>query len=99
MGAEALQVQHEEADGRGAFFIEREGVRLAEQTYSRVDERHVIIDHTEVHAKLQGLGVARRLLDTAVGWARATGTRVLATCSYAKAQFEKDPSIRDVYDG
>jgi predicted GNAT family acetyltransferase len=58
----------------------------------------VIIDHTEVHAKLQGLGVARRLLDAAVGWARTTGTRVTATCPYAKAQFEKDPSIRDVLD-
>jgi predicted GNAT family acetyltransferase len=98
MGAESLEIGHEEADRRGAFLVEREGQRLAEMTYSRVDESHVIIDHTEVHPKLQGLGVARRLLDTAVAWARETGTRIAATCPYAKAQFEKDPSIRDVYD-
>jgi predicted GNAT family acetyltransferase len=56
----------------------------------------VIIDHTEVHPKLQGLGVARKLLDAAVAWARATKTRVMATCPYALAQFERDLSIRDV---
>jgi predicted GNAT family acetyltransferase len=98
MSADALEVRHEEAAGRGAFFVEREGVRLAEMTYSRADEHRVIIDHTEVHPRLQGLGVARRLLDAAVAWARATSTRVMATCPYAKAQFEKDASIRDVLD-
>jgi predicted GNAT family acetyltransferase len=98
MGLDALEVRHEESGGRGAFFVEREGERLAEMTYSRAAEHRVIIDHTEVHPKLQGLGVARRLLDTAVAWARTTGTRVMATCPYAKAQFEKDASIRDVLD-
>jgi fatty acid desaturase len=38
------------------------------------------------------------LPDTAVAWTRAMGTRLMATCPDAKAQFEKDPSIRDVYD-
>jgi uncharacterized protein len=92
----AIEIEHEEADGRGAFFVAREGVRLGEMTYSRAGDDMVIIDHTEVHEKLKGLGVARRLLDTAVAWARATKTRVIATCPYAKSQFDKDPSIRDV---
>jgi predicted GNAT family acetyltransferase len=96
---DALDVRHEENDGRGAFFVERGGERLAEMTYTRVSERLVIIDHTEVHAKLQGMGVARRLLDTAVAWARETSTKVTATCPYAKAQFAQDASIRDVLDG
>jgi uncharacterized protein len=42
--------------------------------------------------------VARKLLDTAVAWARANKQRVIATCTYAKGQFEKDPTIRDVLD-
>lgn len=91
-----IQIEHEESDGRGAFFIERESVRLAEMTYSRVDERLVIIDHTEVHQALQGRGAGRRLLDGLVAWARSTDTRVSVTCPYAKSQFDKDPSIRDV---
>jgi predicted GNAT family acetyltransferase len=93
---QAIEIAHAEADGRGAFFVEREGARLAEMTYTRAGDDLVIIDHTEVNPKLQGLGVARRLLDAAVAWARATKTRVMATCPYALAQFERDPSIRDV---
>ena len=91
-----IEIEHEEADGRGAFFIAREGMRLAEMTYTRSAADLVIIDHTEVHEALRGLGAGRKLLDALVAWARATHTRVIATCPYAKAQFDKDPSIRDV---
>lgn len=92
----SLTIEHAEEDGRGAFFIAKQGLRLAEMTYSRVDPALVIIDHTEVNEALQGLGVARKLLDHAVAWARQTGTKIIATCPYASAQFKKDPSIRDV---
>ena len=93
-----LDIQHEESNARGVFFIERDGKRVAQQVHRRVDEHRIVIVHTEVDPSLQGRGVARRLLDATVAWARETGTRVKATCPYAKAQFEKDASIRDVYD-
>ena len=89
-------ITHEEHGHRGAFFIERDGKRLAEMTYSRVDTALVIIDHTEVDASLAGQGVGRRLLDAAVHWARETHTRFMVTCPFASAQFARDPSIRDV---
>ena len=38
------------------------------------------------------------LLDALVAWARKTGTRVRVTCPYARSQFVRDPSIRDVLD-
>lgn len=98
MGAQTIGIEHEEQDGRGAFFLAREGIRLAEMTYSRTGERQIIIDHTLVDEQLRGMGVARRLLDTAIAWARANKQRVIATCPYAKAQFERDPTIRDVLD-
>jgi len=98
MQQDDLQIRHEEADGRGAFFIDVNGQRVALQTYRRVDAGHVVINHTQVDDSLRGRGVARRLLDASVGWARETGTRMGATCPYAKAQFEKDPSLGDVYE-
>lgn len=94
-----IRIEHAEEGSTGAFFIQREGIRLAEMVYSRSGPTQIIIAHTEVHERLQGLGVARKLLDELVAWARETKTRVLATCPYASAQFAKDPSIRDVYDG
>jgi predicted GNAT family acetyltransferase len=91
-----LPISHEESGHRGAFFYQQDGKRLAEMTYSRANASLVIIDHTEVDASLGGQGVGRQLLDAAVKWARETHTKVMATCPFAKAQFEKDPTIRDV---
>ena len=90
-------IGHEESGHRGAFFFEEGGKRLGEMTYSRVDERLVIIDHTEVSPSLAGKGMGRKLLDALVAWARESKTKVMATCPYALAQFAKDPSIRDVF--
>jgi uncharacterized protein len=93
-----LELRHEESNARGGFYFERAGKRVAEQVHRRLDDHRIVIVHTEVDPSLQGQGVARRLLDATVTWARETGTRVAATCAYSKAQFEKDPSIRDVYE-
>ena len=89
-------VQHEEADSKGAFFIQRDAARIAEMTYSRTNATMVIIDHTEIHESLRGEGVGRQLLDALIAWARETGTKVLPLCPFAKAQFGKDAAIRDV---
>ncbi len=91
-----LPISHDEPDHRGAFFMEADGKRVAEMTYSRVNDSLVIIDHTEVSPTLAGQGVGRQLLNAAVAWAREHGTRFLVTCPFAKAQFDRDPTIRDV---
>ena len=89
-------IQHEEADSKGAFHLTQGGARLAEMTYSRTNATLIVIDHTEADASLKGQGVGRRLLDALVHWARDTDTRVIALCPFAKAQFDRDPAIRDV---
>jgi predicted GNAT family acetyltransferase len=89
-------VSHTEQDGRGSFIIERDGARIGEMTYRRGDATHVTIDHTEVDPALRGGGVARRLLDAAVAWARQTNTKITPRCSYVVVQFARDKSIADV---
>jgi uncharacterized protein len=89
-------IKQEESGHSGAFFLERDGKRLAEMTYSRANQALVIIDSTYVDAGLKGQAVGRKLLDAVVAWARETQTRIVATCPFASAQFAKDPSIRDV---
>ncbi len=91
------EIKHEEADHRGAFYIEHDGKRIAWMSYSRANARLVIIDHTEVAPEFGGQGVGRRLLDAAVAWARATDTKFLSTCPFASGQFAKDESLRDVH--
>lgn len=94
------EIKHLSRGDEGAFVIEREGRRLAELTWtrSRADDT-VSLDHTWVHDSLRGQGVARRLLDAAVAWARKELCRVVPRCPYAQAQFAQDPSIHDVLAG
>lgn len=94
-----IQIEHESDAERGAFYFEKQGTRLAEMTYTRAAPDLIIVDHTFTHEALRGLGVARKLLDALVAWARQTHTRVMATCPYARGQFDKDASIRDVFAG
>jgi uncharacterized protein len=89
-------IQHQEQDAKGAFYIAKDGQRLAEMTYSRTNATMIIVDHTEVDPSLSGQGVGRELLGALVQWARATGTKVLPLCPFAKAQFGKDATLRDV---
>jgi predicted GNAT family acetyltransferase len=91
-----LPIEHVEKAGLGAFLIRVEGKRLGEMVYKRTGPLAVNIEHTEVDDALRGKGAARKMLDALVAWARETKTVVSATCTYAKGQFEKDPSIRDV---
>ncbi|MFO0599464.1 MAG: GNAT family N-acetyltransferase [Myxococcaceae bacterium] len=91
-----LTPKHAEQGHRGAFFLEKEGERLAEMTFTRSNPKLVLIDHTEVSDLLRGQGAGRELLDALVKWARESQTKVIAVCPFAKAQFEKDATIRDV---
>lgn len=90
------QIQHLSRGDEGAFVIEHEGQRLAELRWTRSPDDIVSLDHTWVHDSLRGQGIARRLLDAAVAWARNEVCRVVPRCPYARAQFERDPSIHDV---
>jgi predicted GNAT family acetyltransferase len=47
-------------------------------------------------ARLRGQGVARLLTLSSVEWARQSGVKLMPLCPFAKAVFEKDPSLRDV---
>jgi predicted GNAT family acetyltransferase len=89
-------IAHVESAQGGAFFLMRDGTRIAEMTYSRAGPALVIIDHTLVDPALRGQGVARQLLDAAVAWARSSNTKAIATCSYVAAQFARDSTLADI---
>ena len=88
-------IQHEHSGHRGAFFLERDGERLAQMTYTVAGSR-VIIDHTDVDDRLRGTGTGRKLVEAAVEWARKEKAQLMPLCPYAKSVFDKTPAFGDV---
>jgi predicted GNAT family acetyltransferase len=89
-------IAREEHGDSGQFFIEHHGRRVAELRFSRTVPSTAVIEYVGVDLSLRGRGVAKRLVDAAVEWARDEGISLRPACSYAAAQFDRDPSIQDV---
>jgi hypothetical protein len=90
------QIAHQDDGRRGMWSISREDRRVAEMTYAHSGAGVITIDHTFVDPSLRGHGVARTLLDAAVSWARQHGLRIVPECSYVRAVFARDASLRDL---
>jgi predicted GNAT family acetyltransferase len=88
-------IEHEQTGHRGAFFVEEEGKRLAQLTYT-VAGTKIILDHTEIDDSLRGTGTGRKLVAAAVDWAREEDVRLMPLCPFARSVFEKHPEFADV---
>jgi predicted GNAT family acetyltransferase len=75
-----MHIQHEQSASKGAFYVEENGTRLAEMTYSKAGDTLIIIDHTEVSDALRGKGAGKQLVRAAVDHARKR------FCRYARLQ-------------
>lgn len=89
-------IKQEENTTNGAFFIEKDGTRVAEMTYSRADNTLIIIDYAEVSEQLKGTGTGKALVRAAVGMAREKGIKILPHCPFVATMFRKMPEWRDV---
>jgi predicted GNAT family acetyltransferase len=88
-------VRHTETGNRGVFFIERDGHRVAELTYTLSGDT-AMVDHTYVVPRLRGGMLAARLVAAAVDWARRERRVILPLCSYVRAVFDHKPEYADV---
>lgn len=94
-----MQVQLENFENKGSFFIEETGRRLAEMTFTMAGDKLMIIDHTEVSDALRGTGAGKKLVAEAVAYARKNGIKILPLCPFAKSVFDKTPEYSDVLKG
>jgi predicted GNAT family acetyltransferase len=79
-----------DANKRGAFVIEDGENRIAEMVVA-VSGENLIVYHTQVSDELKGKGVATKLLETMVAYARKNKIKVVALCPYVSAQFQRHP--------
>jgi predicted GNAT family acetyltransferase len=84
-----MQVQLKLDDtGKGAFFIEEGGKRVAEMVIS-ISGNNLTVYHTEVSEALKGKGVSTMLLETMVKYVRDNNLKVIPLCPYVNVQFKR----------
>ena len=76
--------------GHGGFYIMEETEQMGEMTVS-ISGNNLTVYHTEVSAKAEGKGFARKLLIAMVEYARGKGLKVIPLCPYVHAQFKRHP--------
>jgi len=91
-----MNIQHEQSESKGVFFVEENGKRLAEMTYSKAGSTLIIIDHTEVSEELRGKSVGLQLVKAAVDYAREKNIKILPLCPFAKSVFDRKTDYHDV---
>ena len=92
-----FEFTHMEEGSKGAFLAQSEGERAGEMTYSRMNARTVIVDHTGVSAGFEGHNLGRQLVAHGVEWARQNEQKIMPLCPFARALFERTPDYADVW--
>ncbi|MFV5503558.1 GNAT family N-acetyltransferase [Acinetobacter sp. 226] len=91
-----MDIQHQDSKRGGVFFMEENGRCLAEITYQWHDASTIVADHTWVDNSLRGQGIARKMLDVLVDFARQKQLKIVPQCSYVDVMFKRDSSLADV---
>jgi len=91
-----MEIKYQDSKRGGVFFMEDQGRRLAEITYQWRGDAVIIADHTWVDDSLRGHGIARKMLDALVDFAREKSLTIIPQCSYVDVMFKRDRSLADV---
>ena len=90
-----MVIQHKLLDGRGMFYVGHDGGILAEMVYNMHDNQ-MVIEHTEVNVELEGQGVGKQLVFTAVEYARTHNLKIVPLCPFAKKILSRTKEWQDV---
>lgn len=76
---------------RGSFYIMDEGSQIAELDFE-IKDNILNAYHTGVRKELEGQGIAGKLFDKLVEYARKNNYKVIPSCSYVAVKFKRRPA-------
>ena len=83
----ALEINHNKAENRFEVWIEG---NLSKLDYIQ-DGKNFVITHVGVHPDLRGQGVAGRIVQVSLEYAKEKSLRVIPMCSYAAVYMRRHP--------
>jgi len=87
-----LEVIHNPGENRFETWIEG---YLSKLDYIQ-DGKNFVITHVGVHPTLRGQGVAGRIVEVSLAYARENSLRVVPMCSYAAAYIRRHPEYTEL---
>jgi predicted GNAT family acetyltransferase len=91
-----MLIQNKKVGNKGMFYVGQDGAILAEMVYTMPSDDKMIVDHTEVDASLEGKGVGKQLVKTAVEYARAHNMKIIPLCPFTKSVLDRVKEWQDV---
>ena len=91
-----ITIEREDDGSKGRFVIYEDGAYAGEMTFTWAGTNKFIIDHTGIEDGFGGKGFGKKLVLESVAYARENGLKILPLCPFAKAEFDKNESIKDV---
>jgi predicted GNAT family acetyltransferase len=88
-----MAVEHDEKNQRFVIHLPTGDAKLE---YDRPDAGTINLRHTEVPESERGHGAAAELAQAAVAYAKAQKLRVMPTCRFVKAWFERHPDEKGI---
>lgn len=83
--------------GDKKYYIgEHETDPIAEITYKEKDAQTIIANRTYVSDELRGQGIAGKLFQELIQFAREEKVKIIPECSYVKAKMERTDEYDDV---
>ena len=76
---------------RGSFFIMKDEVQIAELDFD-IKDNVLNAYHTGVRKELEGQGIAAKLFDKLVEYAREKNYKIIPSCSYIAVKFKRRPA-------
>lgn len=89
-------IKQKETEGKGMFYIEKDGDIVAELTYTMNDNNVMTLDHSETEPEYTGQGFASGLVKHSVEYARENNLKIDPLCEYAAKQFERHEEYQEV---
>lgn len=92
INAEQIQVTHNPSENRFETWIDG---KLSKLDYIQ-DGKNFVITHVGVHPELRGQGVAGRIVEVGLEYAKQNTLRVVPMCSYAAAYIRRHPEYAEL---
>ena len=89
---EALEVTHNPAERRFEVWIDG---YLSKLDYIQ-DGKNFVITHVGVYPELRGQGIAGKITQASLEYAKEHGLRVIPMCSYAAAYIRRNPEYAEL---